>query len=63
MNVMFILEVTAPAIHAVLKLILMSLKLIKDKVGGLHKTGPVKEHHKGNILPHHNVFKPGAHPS
>jgi hypothetical protein len=26
------------------------------------KTGPAANHHKGKILPTHNVMKPGAHP-
>ena len=27
------------------------------------KTGPAKDHHLGPIVPTHNLFKPGAHPS
>lgn len=38
----------AEAIHASMKKVM--------------KTGPAAEHHKGNILPTHNILKPGAHP-
>jgi hypothetical protein len=38
-------------------------EMIKGKIGSITKTGPAKEHHKGAILPTHNMFKPGAHPS
>merc|ERR1719453_1409261 len=38
-------------------------KLIKGKLDGMTKTGPAKDHHMKNILPTHNMFKPGAHPS
>lgn len=38
-------------------------EMVKNKVGGMVKTGPAKPHHMTNILPHHNWSKPGAHPS
>lgn len=38
-------------------------KLIKGKLESMTKTGPAKDHHMKNILPTHNMFKPGAHPS
>ena len=37
--------------------------LLKGKIDGMTKTGPAKDHHMKNILPTHNMFKPGAHPS
>jgi len=37
--------------------------LLKGKIDGFAKTGPAKDHHMKNILPTHNMFKPGAHPS
>ena len=37
--------------------------LIKGKIDSISKTGPAKDHHMKNILPTHNMFKPGAHPS
>jgi hypothetical protein len=36
---------------------------MKDKFGNIAKTGPAASHHMGKILPTHNIFKPGAHPS
>lgn len=38
-------------------------KLLKGKIDSMTKTGPAKDHHMGKILPTHNMFKPGAHPS
>jgi len=37
--------------------------LIKGKMDSIARTGPAKDHHKKAILPTHNIFKPGAHPS
>ena len=37
--------------------------LIMGKVKSITKTGPAMEHHKGKILPTHNILKPGAHPA
>ena len=37
--------------------------MIKRKLDSMYKTGPAKDHHMKNILPTHNMFKPGDHPS
>jgi hypothetical protein len=36
---------------------------LKGKMESARKTGPAKDHHLGPIVPTHNLFKPGAHPS
>jgi hypothetical protein len=38
-------------------------KLLTGKIASMTKTGPAKDHHMKNILPTHNMFKPGALPS
>jgi hypothetical protein len=35
---------------------------LKESFKKISHTGPAAEHHKGKILPTHNILKPGAHP-
>jgi hypothetical protein len=35
---------------------------IHDSMKKVMKPGAAAEHHKGRILPTHNILKPGAHP-
>ena len=34
-----------------------------DFIRSKTRTGPAQEHHMGPIMPLHNIFRPGAHPS
>lgn len=36
-------------------------ELLKNKLHGLHRTGPAAEHHMGPLIPS-NILTPGAHP-
>jgi len=64
-------EIHMPALHPhhqdnssdILKIVGNLTSLMKDKIGGITKTGPAKDHHMGAVLPTHNMFKPGAHPA
>lgn len=38
------------------------MSALKETVTKISHTGPAAEHHKGKILPTHNILKPGAHP-
>jgi hypothetical protein len=46
-----------------LKIVSDLTALMKNRLGNITKTGPAASHHMGKILPTHNFFKPGAHPS
>lgn len=36
---------------------------LKTQIDQMRKTGPAADHHMKALLPTHNIFKPGAHPS
>ena len=36
---------------------------LREKVDKARHTGPAEDHHMGPIVPTHNLFHPGAHPS
>lgn len=62
MSPFFQLHKNQPQHHASPPALLQLGKVMKDVVQAITKPGKAPEHKKGPILPHHNLFKPGAHP-